>query len=161
MSVSVRVKRLNPSALAKIIRRIKKVNGGELAVGIPVGSQGSSAKYPDGTPLLLVAAVNNFGSPSRNIPARAFMSLSAGPMIEATAPIAEKLAKLINSGKATAEQVLEKMGPFAVGAMQETIEGISDPPNAESTIKAKGSSNPLEDTGLLVQSITYSARGKK
>ena len=39
--------------------------------------------------------------------------------------------------------------------MQEAISAGIDPPNAESTIKAKGSSTPLVDDGTLRQSITY------
>lgn len=156
----ITVKRSNPNALKKLLKRIKSAENAELAVGIPVGSTGASAQYPDGTDVLLVAAVNNFGSPSRGIPAREFMSESAEPMIEATTPIAEGLMHLMNSGDVTAEEILEKMGPFAVSAMQDTIDAINTPANAESTIKAKKSSNPLINTRLLVQSITSAVRGK-
>lgn len=193
--MSVVVKRTNPNALAKVIQRMKRADGLELAVGIPIGSTGASANYPDGTPILKVAAANNFGATINHpggtqfvisdgkarfvsndfvgpvagvtkphtikIPERPFLTMAAEPMIEATIPIAERLIPKLNEGKASAADILEKMGPFAVSAMQETIENIKNPPNAPSTVRKKGSNNPLEDTGLLVQSITHGVRSSR
>ena len=160
--MSVKVIRKNPGALEKILKRMKRTKDTVLAVGIPVGGTGASAKYPDGIPvgadLLMVAAVNNFGSPSRNIPARPFMSDAQEPMLQVTLPIAENRVPLMNKGKVTAVQILEQMGPPAVAALQETIVSFRAPANAISTVKSKGSSNPLFDTGLLKRSITYAVR---
>ena len=47
------------------------------------------------------------------------------------------------------------VGELCVGnIVQKISEGVA-PPNAPSTIKSKGSSTPLVDTGAYRQSITY------
>jgi hypothetical protein len=47
------------------------------------------------------------------------------------------------------------MGQLAEGHVKQEITDLRTPPNAESTIRAKGSDNPLIDTGALRQSIRY------
>jgi phage gpG-like protein len=105
-----------------------------------------------------VAAVNNFGSASRNIPARPFMTESAAPALKATAPVAAIMVKAVNRGKATVEQALQEMGPFAVGAFQTTITDTAWVPNAARTVREKQSAKPLIDTGLLRSSLTFVVR---
>lgn len=51
---------------------------------------------------------------------------------------------------------LNKIGVTAVGLVQKYMIDLRSPPNAASTIKKKGSSNPLiGETSSLLQSITY------
>ena len=50
---------------------------------------------------------------------------------------------------------LALVGAQAVSNVQDTIRDLDDPPNAPSTIAAKGADNPLIDTGRMRQSITY------
>jgi len=57
--------------------------------------------------------------------------------------------------KGTIEQALNKVGVVAVGKVQKYMTDLRTPPNAASTIKKKGSSNPLIDSGALRQSVTY------
>ena len=57
------------------------------------------------------------------------------------------------------EQILNRLGIVAAGAVQKYMTDLKTPPNAPSTIKQKGSSNPLIDTGALRQSVTYSIAG--
>lgn len=51
--------------------------------------------------------------------------------------------------------ILDKIGVIAQGAVRIFMTELQDPPNAKSTIRKKGSSNPLIDTGALRQSVTY------
>lgn len=53
------------------------------------------------------------------------------------------------------DQILEQIGVSAEGAVKQYIRDLKDPPNAPSTIKKKGSDNPLIDTGAMMQSVTY------
>jgi len=53
------------------------------------------------------------------------------------------------------DRSLRRLGSVAVGDVQRTIRDIKQPPNAPSTIRKKGSDNPLIDTGRLRQSIEY------
>lgn len=156
--MSVEIRQSNPNAIRDLLKRYR--NSKELAIGYPLGTDGVSTRYPDGTPVLLVAAANNFGAPSRGIPARDFMSQGGVRALEKTQPIAAELVKKLNAGKITIEGILEILGPVAVAEFQQTIIDISDPANADSTVEAKGSSNPLVDTSLMNQSLTFIVRGK-
>lgn len=55
----------------------------------------------------------------------------------------------------TAEEALDKVGVVAVAMVQKYMTDLSSPPNAPSTIKKKGSSNPLIDSGAMRQSVTF------
>lgn len=48
-----------------------------------------------------------------------------------------------------------KLGEVAQNDVRKAIRDLDSPPNAESTIKAKGSSNPLIDTGQMINSIRW------
>lgn len=52
------------------------------------------------------------------------------------------------------EVALERVGVVAVANVQRYMIELRTPPNAASTIRQKGSSNPLVDSGALVQSVT-------
>lgn len=190
--MSVVIKQKNPGWLKKLLQRYE--NDAVLAVGYPATETGG-IKYPDGTSVIMVAAVNNFGANIQHpggtsyvirdgkaqfvsssfvgpvhgitgahqidIPARPFMTDGAQPALEATTPIAEALIPAINAGKATPEQVLEKMGPFAAAAFRQTITEGAWEPNSSATERRKGSSKPLIDTGLMRNSLTYAVRKGK
>lgn len=61
----------------------------------------------------------------------------------------------------SAKQIIEQVGASAVGHTQQYMTDLKDPPNAPSTIRQKGSDNPLIDTGALRQSVTYTVTNKK
>ena len=148
----------NPGWLARLLKVFEKAKASELAVGYPAGKS-AGIKYPDGTQVAFVAAVNNYGSTSRGIPARPFMTEGAVDAVKVTRPIIEALVPAMNRGKITAEGILEEMGPHAVGAIQDKIKDGAWEPNAQATVALKGSAKPLMGTtGLLRSSITYVVR---
>jgi len=51
------------------------------------------------------------------------------------------------------------LGDATKGRIQEFAIDLRDPPNAQSTVDAKGSSNPLVDTGQMIGSIDYKVKG--
>lgn len=157
--MTVEIRQSNPGWLEALKSRYKDKS--ELAMGYPKGSESAGLSYPDGTELLTVAAANNYGVKSKNIPARPFMTEGADPAIEKTAPIAERLMPKLNDGTITKEQLLKTMGPVAQAEFQKAITELDEPENAPETIRRKGSSNPLVDTGLLQQSFTYAVRGEE
>ena len=157
--MSVKIKQKNPNWLKELLARHR--TNEQLAIGYPVGTSGTSTKYPDGTSVLMVAAANNFGVPSRGLPARDFMSQGAVRALEKTAPLAAALVKRVNRGEITTKQMMDKLGPVAVAEFQQTIVDIDSPANAASTVAAKGSSNPLVDTGLMTQTLTHVVRRKQ
>jgi len=58
-------------------------------------------------------------------------------------------------GQINAEKALERLGVFVTGLVRDKIRTISTPPNKPQTIRRKGSSNPLIDTGQARQSIQF------
>ena len=54
------------------------------------------------------------------------------------------------------DMVLDRVGIIATGKVQQYMTDLKTPPNAPSTIAKKGSSNPLIDSGMMRQSVTYS-----
>ena len=86
-----------------------------------------------------------------NIPARPWLSKG----VDASNL---EYVKLIEDGIAngdTMDQTLNRVGVVAVASVQRYMTELRTPPNAPSTIKRKGSSNPLIDSGAMRQSVTY------
>ncbi len=67
----------------------------------------------------------------------------------------EYLLGLVLDGKITGQQALNAIGGFVATRIQAYLTDLKTPPLAESTIRRKGSSNPLIDTGQLRDSITW------
>ena len=59
------------------------------------------------------------------------------------------------------EKSLEMVGNVAVGRVKQYMIDLKTPPNKQSTINKKGSSNPLIDTSALMQSVTYNVTSTK
>lgn len=154
--MSAKVTQKNPGWLAALLRRYK--NEDVLAVGYPASETGGIT-YPDGTPVILVAAVNNYGSQSRGIPARPFMQEGAKAAIAGEAgQIAAALVPALNREEITAFEILRQMGPYAEAAFKGVFTGHEWQPNAPYTVEQKGSEQPLIDTGLLRNSLTHVLR---
>lgn len=59
------------------------------------------------------------------------------------------------------KQIMARVGLEAEGAIKQYITDLDTPPNKPSTIKRKGSSNPLIDTGNMRASVTSTVERKK
>lgn len=73
--------------------------------------------------------------------------------------VKKRIPKLLN-GQLTAEKLVSLLGEKIVRDIKEKIKAIDDPPNAPSTIAAKGSSSPLIQTGGLRKRVTYKVVSK-
>lgn len=58
-------------------------------------------------------------------------------------------------------QIIAMAGNEAEGAIRQYMRDLKSPPNAASTVRKKGSNNPLIDSGNLVQSVTSKVTRKK
>ncbi len=92
-----------------------------------------------------------------NIPARPWLSPGVASGNAHYVKIIER--ELANGG--SADSALEKVGVVAVGKVQKYMTDLKSPPNAPSTIKKKGSSNPLIDSGAMRQSVTFNVSASK
>lgn len=114
----------------------------------------SSAKYDDGTPVPQVAFWQEFGT--LKIPMRPFMR-------NALAKNRRKWYKFFATRcKETLDldKSLNLTGEIMRSDIIKSLTNTTTPPNAPSTIKQKGSSHPLIDTGFLRASITYEIRAQ-
>lgn len=148
MSVKLSVRSM-PRVIHDIQKSVEKVTGaGKVTVGIHQahaldGRKGGEPNNPT------IGAINQFGT--EHIPARPWLDKG----VEAGAEKITKTAiELFKRGE-DPRRVMDALGAVAAGEVQQYITDLDSPPNAPSTVKCKGSSNPLIDTGALRQSITY------
>ena len=119
---------------------------------VRVGFQRGEAQEEDGTDICDVAAYNELGTD--HIPARPFIRQSVDDNESKIKSFLKAQVKDFGKGK-SAEQMLKEIGIFQKDLMQDKITSGSFAPNADSTIKKKGSSKPLVDTGRMRQSVKY------
>lgn len=130
-------------ALAAIAQ--KAGAAGTLRVGFLEGST-----YPDGTPVPLVAAINEYGKAGQ--PPRPFFRT----MIAKRAPKwPEQLGKIAAAADFDMSTTLERMGQLMAGQLQKSIRDFTDPALSPVTIARKGFSKPLIDTGHMLNSVSY------
>ena len=123
-----------------------------LSKEIHVGFQAGRNAYEDGTDIVDVAAFNELGT--SNIPARPFMKQSWENNEGKLKAACQRANKMISQGE-TAEEACKMLGVYGVGLIQREIRDGNFVPNAPSTIRRKGSSKPLIDTGRMRQSVHY------
>lgn len=129
--------------LEKISDSMKGPNS--VKVGLPKGSN----DYPDGTSVVMVGAVHEFGSPSKNIPQRSFLRATVQEKRRKYKKIFSKLAKRIVDNEIDLKKALNLVGLQVESDVKEKITDIKEP-----ELKHR-EGNPLIDTGHLRQSITF------
>lgn len=91
------------------------------------------------------------------IPARPWLDVGvASGSQDYIAYIAEEVGK-----GATMDQVVEGVGILAAVTTQQYMTDLKTPSNAASTVKKKGSDNPLIDTGAMRASVTSTTTDEK
>ena len=128
--------------LAEIAREAK--SGSYVRVGFLEGST-----YSDGTPVALVAAVQDFGSPRNNIPSRPFFR---NMIRDKSAEWPVTLGKLMKNANYNARTALGQMGAIMVGQLRDSITDGTYVPLAPATVARKGFAQILVETGHLVSS---------
>lgn len=96
---------------------------------------------------------------SVKIPPRSF--LRAGHDKEAKA-VMDKAAKAVCQvihGNMSTEQFYDKIGQMLATKIKTYARNLKEPPNSWSTKEAKGSSNPLDDTGGMIEGISWRVKG--
>lgn len=104
-------------------------------------------------PVAQVALANEYGVPEHNVPPRPFMWRTVDGN-------AKKWAKMVQNElpqmkKMDLKTMVKRIASVAVRDMQRTIDELQYPPNAQSTINAKGFNNPLIDSGQMRDSVTW------
>lgn len=143
--------------LKEIVDRLNKPN--TLKVGFFEG-----AKYPDGTSVAMVAAIQNYGAPAVGIPPRPFFSNMVRTKKDGWA---DSLAAILAANNYDIDKSLRLLGEGIGSQLQQSIKDTNAPPLAKGTIlaRAKGSkrgkiksatiAKPLIDTGHMMNSVGY------
>ena len=132
--------------LDKFERQIGK--NSRVQVGIPANSR----DYPDGTSVILVGLVHEFGSLSRNIPERSYLRAGIRKNSKKYVNLFAKLAIKVLNGDTTVKQGLGIIGLQAASDVQQELTELQRPPLKHRV------GNPLVDTGHLRQSITFQVK---
>ena len=103
--------------------------------------------------VLDIATIHEFGL--GNNPERSFIRATFDENQEQNLELIYRLAQLVVDGKLTREQALNQLGLRFQAQVIDRINSNIPPPLAPATIKRKGSSLALVDTGQLKSSITY------
>ena len=111
----------------------------------------SGARYEDGQDVAAVATWNEFGT--QDIPERPFFRQAVE---EVAATLQNEIAEALRQDNMNLDiESVNRIGERAVREVQESITQLADPPNAPATVRRKGSTNPLIDTGFMRGSVTY------
>ena len=148
MQFNTNTPKINKNDLLDAVLQKLKLQFGTVEVGFFKDTH----TYPNGKDVTTVARDNDQGT--KRIPERPFMI-----------PAGNKAAnKTINitvgsiAGGMDEQQALSKAAIMFKNAIQREITNLKEPPNAESTILKKGSSNPLIDTGLMRSKVEWKLR---
>lgn len=133
-------------------RRFQKMLKEMAEMEVRVGFQKDKATEDNGTDVCDIAAWNELGTV--NMPSRPFLRKSVDENESKINNFLQSKKKDLVRG-VSAEKVLKEIGIFQKDLIQEKITEGDFAPNAESTIKKKGSSKPLIDTGRMRQSVNF------
>lgn len=125
--------------------------------------------YPDGTPVALVATVQEYGSPANGIPPRPFFRPTVSAQRTAWKKIIADGTKAMLRGSVGPVQVMEGVGLQAQGDFKKAIAKVTTPPLAKGTLRARtlrnggkaASAKPLNDTGYMLATLITQTEEKQ
>ena len=105
-----------------------------------------------------IAAIHEMGSADGTIPERSFMRSTMDEKNEEIENLTKKLADQVLFKNLSARKALGTLGAFIQKAFKQKINDGVEPPLKTATIRRKGSSKALVDTGQLINSIDYEVK---
>lgn len=148
MKSRVRLKKGDPLVA---IRKLEKIN--ERFKGpdvVRVGLPRNSNPYPDGTSVIMVGLVHEFGSATRGVPERSYLRSTVREKHKKYRKELQQLARKVLRGDMTKAAALNTFGTIVQTDVREKITDIKTP-----ALTSRPGGNPLVDTGHLRQSIIY------
>lgn len=157
---SITIKRKTSPLLAKLVKA-SKAGKAVVKVGFPA-SQASQSNINkaiwnefgtkgSGKPFATERG-GGFGGP---IPERPFMRNTMRENGDRYSAIMRDQAWNVLTGKVTVTATLENLGKLVKSDIEGELISLKTPPNSPTTIRLKGSSNPLTDTGEMQQAISW------
>jgi hypothetical protein len=139
----------------KLYKRIEEMHSVRARVGVLSSKGGEKAHGNGDATVVEVAAFHEFGTehvPERSFIRSTFYSRRAAQLKQKVAEI----TRAIVAGAIDVRKGVGLLGAWGAGEVKNTITQTDiAPPLAPATVEAKGSSQPLVDTGQLLGSITW------
>lgn len=133
--------------MRELERLIMEIGTGNVEIGFFGGT------YPDGGPSIpAVAFWNEFGIPSNNQPPRPFFRDMINQNQSTWLQLAATAVQLSNR---QGHEALAMIGEEIRAQLQESIREFTTPDISPVTKAAKGFDTPLQDTKIMVNSVTY------
>lgn len=143
--------------LKGFLERFREIGKPKVYIGVPASKNGM---HEGGINMATLLALHVLGAPSRGIPQRDPLR---PPLIANAQRYSDLLAIGLKNALANGTDpklVYEKIGIVAANDVKDYFITGNFKALSEKTIKAKGSSKPLLDTGELRNSISYEVRNK-
>lgn len=139
----------------EILRELAELKKIGVKVGITEGNHISES----GANIAEYAAYNEEGT--EDIPSRPFIRSWVDNNREQINKVMDSAFNSVVSGKRTAEDAMKRIGEFGASGIKKNIVSGGFEPNNPSTVKRKGSSKPLIDTGTMRNAVSYEVVKKK
>lgn len=143
----------------RIGKQVQLMKGSFVKVGVleDAGSHADGKGRGEGSAIDMarLASIHEFGWPPSNIPERPFLQQSFDTNVVEIDRFKASEVGSIYEGKSDTKKALDRLGVFFVGKVKETFTKGEFAPNSPETIRRKGSSTPLIDTGRLRNSINH------
>lgn len=143
------IKDFDPRKLDDLLKRL----GGPATVNVGFPATGEQHRESEGMSVAEVAAVHEFGS--LNMPERSFLRAGIRKNLKAYHQLNKKTLRQVLLGRMTLVHALGLLGEQAKSDVQTEITDGDFAPLSEATIKRKGSSKPLIDSGQMRQSVAW------
>ena len=92
---------------------------------------------------------------SVKIPERSFLRAGHDEYINEVIKKAEKLLSLVIDGKMSDQQYIDTVGQMLSSKIKKYARDLTSPANTSAAVETKGSSNPLKDTGSMINGISW------
>lgn len=139
-----------------LVSRVAKMKGAFAKVGILAEGKGDEEEEGSDLTVAQIAGILEFGTEDGHIPERSFVRSTFDEKREEMMAMSAKLVVGIVAGTMDVDRALNILGAFLAAAIKNkvTVDGVP-PPNAPSTIAAKGSDRPLVDTSRMINAISW------
>ena len=114
-----------------------------------------SQNHSEGITVFQIGMIHEFGVPEKNIPRRSFIRVPIENNIKEITKLIENNHRLVSENAMSAKVALDRIGIKAQNTIKESFRNNDWKANSKATVKRKGSSRPLIDTGQLIGSISF------
>ena len=125
----------------------------EITVGVHADDAGNTHAGGEGLTVGDIGSIHEFGAPAANIPQRSFVRAWFDERQDFIASTLRTQFQAVIAGKRPIEQATERVALAFEGDVKQRILSNIPPPLKPATIKRKGSSLALVDTGQLRAAI--------